>query len=282
MSPSSKKLEVIADPDKPTIVTRRTFDAPRALVFDAWTKPELMKRWLGPRALEMVLCEVDLRVGGGYRYVHRAPDGQEYGFHGTYREIARPDRLVSTFVFELFPDAEAVDTLELEERDGKTTVTTTTVHTSMQARDGHLAAGMERGMEEGYARLDELLPQMKARGVTAARGQNQVKVAVAAAADTTRSDDPAGVVASGSVCWAPTCWQDVRSQLGHRDADAAGSSDVSAQLPGAVGAGREARDARHDAARVEHRQRPERRRDRRTPPARSCSPATTARRRRRG
>ena len=121
MSPSSRKLEVIADPDKPTIVTRRTFDAPRALVFDAWTKPELMKRWLGPRALEMVLCEVDLRVGGGYRYVHRAPDGQEFGFHGTYREIARPDRLVSTFVFELFPDAEAVDTLELEERDGKTT-----------------------------------------------------------------------------------------------------------------------------------------------------------------
>jgi uncharacterized protein YndB with AHSA1/START domain len=161
MSPSSRKLEVIADPDKPTIVTRRTFDAPRALVFDAWTKPELMKRWLGPRALEMVLCEVDLRVGGGYRYVHRAPDGQEFGFHGTYREIARPDRLVSTFVFELFPDAEAVDTLELHERDGKTTVTTTTVHKSMQARDGHLAAGMEGGMEEGYARLDELLPQMK-------------------------------------------------------------------------------------------------------------------------
>ena len=135
MSPSSRKLEVIADPDRPTIVTRRTFDAPRALVFDAWTKPELMKRWLGPRALEMVLCEVDLRVGGGYRYVHRAPDGQEFGFHGTYREIARPDRLVSTFVFELFPDAEAVDTLELHERDGKTTVTTTTMHKSMQARD---------------------------------------------------------------------------------------------------------------------------------------------------
>jgi uncharacterized protein YndB with AHSA1/START domain len=159
---TSRKLEIIADPDKPTIVSRRTFDAPRALVFDAWTKPELMKRWLGPRALQVVLCEVDLRVGGGYRFVHRAPDGQEYGFHGTYREIARPDRLVSTLVFELFPDAEAVETLVLEERDSKTTATTTTVHTSMQNRDGHLAnGGMEVGMREGYERLDELLPQIK-------------------------------------------------------------------------------------------------------------------------
>jgi uncharacterized protein YndB with AHSA1/START domain len=158
MAPS-RKLEVIAAPDKPTIVTRRRFDAPRALVFDAWTKPEYIKRWLGPRNLEMVVCEVDLRVGGGYRFVHRTPDGQEFGFHGTYREISRPDRLVGTYVFEMFPDAEAVDTLVLEEHDGVTTATTTTVHTSIQNRDGHLANGaMEVGMNEGYARLDELLP----------------------------------------------------------------------------------------------------------------------------
>ena len=94
--------------------------------------------------------------------IYRTPDGQEFGFHGTYREISRPDRMVSTYVFEMFPDAEAVETLVLEERDGRTTVITTTVHKSMQNRDAHLANGaMEAGMNEGYARLDELLPQLR-------------------------------------------------------------------------------------------------------------------------
>ena len=175
MSPSSRKLEVIADPDEPTIVTRRTFDAPPALLFDAWTKPELMKRWLGPRALEMVLCEVDLRVGGGYRFAYRAPDGQEFGFHGTYREISRPERLVSTYVFEPFPDAEALETLVLEERDGRTTATTTTVHTSIQNRDGHLANGaMETGMNEGYARLDDVLQELQGQPKTQEKSHGNV------------------------------------------------------------------------------------------------------------
>jgi uncharacterized protein YndB with AHSA1/START domain len=154
---SSKKLEVIADPSEPTIITRRVVDAPRALVFDCWTKPEHMRRWLGPRAFTMISCEVDLRVGGGYRYVHRGPDGQEYAFRGEYREIVRPEKLVATFVFEMFPDAEALETLTLEEKDGKTIVNTLTVHKTMAARDGHLSSGMEAGMVEGYGRLDELL-----------------------------------------------------------------------------------------------------------------------------
>jgi uncharacterized protein YndB with AHSA1/START domain len=158
---SSRKLEVIADPNEPTIVTRRTVDAPRALVFDCWTKPEHMRRWLGPRALTMISCEVDLRVGGGYRYVHRAPDGQEYAFRGEYREIVRPERLVATFVFELFPEAEALETLTLEETNGKTLVTTHTLHKTLQARDGHLNSGMEAGMVEGYGRLDELLAALQ-------------------------------------------------------------------------------------------------------------------------
>jgi uncharacterized protein YndB with AHSA1/START domain len=160
---TTRKLEVIADPDEPTIVTRRVFDAPRELVFDAWTKPEHLKRWLGPRNLTMVSCEIDLRVGGRYRYVHRAPDGQEFGFHGVYKEIVRPERLVSTFVFEPFPDGEAVDTLTLEERDGKTTATTLTRHKTMAARDGHLASGMEGGMAEGYERLDDVLAALQSR-----------------------------------------------------------------------------------------------------------------------
>jgi uncharacterized protein YndB with AHSA1/START domain len=158
---TQNKLEIIAEPGKPTIVTRRVVDAPRSLVFDAFTKPEHLKRWMGPRALTMVLCETDLRVGGGYRFVHRTPDGQEFGFHGTYREIVRPERIVRTFVFEPMPEHESVETLLLEEHEGKTTITTTTVHKTVEARDGHLASGrMEVGMTEGYARLDELLASL--------------------------------------------------------------------------------------------------------------------------
>lgn len=153
----SKKLEVIVDPVEPIVITRRTLDAPRELVFDAWTKPEHVKRWLGPRSLTMTVCEIDLRVGGKYRWVYRAPDGKEFGFHGVFREIVRPSRLVSTFVFEPFPNEEALDTLTLEETDGKTLATTHSVHKSIAARDAHVAGGMEAGMSEGYARLDELL-----------------------------------------------------------------------------------------------------------------------------
>jgi uncharacterized protein YndB with AHSA1/START domain len=161
---TSKKLEIIAEPGKVIFTTRRVVDAPRALVFDAFTKPEHLKRWMGPRMLRMVSCESDLRVGGRYRFVHRAPDGQDLAFSGEYREIVRPERIVRTFVFEPMPDQEALETLTLEEIDGKTTITTTTLHRTVEARDGHLANGrMEVGMTEGYARLDELLTALQTR-----------------------------------------------------------------------------------------------------------------------
>ncbi len=112
----------------------------------------------------MTACEVDLRVGGGYRYVHRAPDGTEYGFHGRYLEIEKPYRMVCTFVFELMPDNEAVDTLTLEPRDGGTLVTTHTRHPSIAARNAHLSGGnMERGMTDGYERLEELIARLGTR-----------------------------------------------------------------------------------------------------------------------
>lgn len=158
---AAPKLVVVADPNAPTIVTRRVVDAPRALVFDAFTKPEHLRRWMGPRALEMVVCDVDLRVGGTWRMVYRAPDGSEVGFHGAFREVERPERVVRTFVFEPMPDDEAIETFVLDELDGKTTITTTTVHRSMAGRDGHLKHGMEVGMTEGYARLDELLATLR-------------------------------------------------------------------------------------------------------------------------
>ena len=154
---TSKKLEIIAEPGKTSFTTRRVVDAPRALVFEAFTKCEHLKRWMGPCNVTMVSCETDLRPGGRYRFVFRSPDGKEVGFSGEFREVVPPERIVRTFVFEPIPDAAALETLELVESDGKTTITTTTLHKTVENRDGHVGSGMEAGMTEGYARLDELL-----------------------------------------------------------------------------------------------------------------------------
>ncbi len=157
---TTSKLEVIAPVDEPIIITKRFFKASPALLFKMWTTPEHMKQWLGPRDMVMTECEVDLRVGGVYRYVHRGPDGVDYAFHGKYLEIDEPTRMVCTFVFEMFPQAEAVDTLTLEAKDGGTLVTTHSRHPSLEARNGHLNGGMERGMSEGYERLDALVARL--------------------------------------------------------------------------------------------------------------------------
>jgi len=154
---SEKRLDIIAEPGKTHFTTRRVVDAPREMVFDAFTKCEHLTRWMGPRSLTMASCDTDLRVGGRYRFVFRTADGHEVGFSGEYKEIVRPSRVVRTFVFEPMPDAAALETLELEEHDGKTTIKTTTVHKTVENRDGHVNSGMEAGMTEGYARLDELL-----------------------------------------------------------------------------------------------------------------------------
>lgn len=154
-------MEIVTPPDEPVIIVRRFVKAPQALVYQAWTDPEHRRRWWGPRALEVVVCEIDLRVGGGYRIVHRAPDGQEFGFHGEYREIDPPHRLVNTFVYEGEPEHEAVETLTLQAVAGGTLVTGTTRHASFAARDGHVASGMATGITESYQRLDELLSSLQ-------------------------------------------------------------------------------------------------------------------------
>jgi uncharacterized protein YndB with AHSA1/START domain len=154
---TSRKLEIIAEPGKTSFTTTRIVDAPRDLVFDAFTKCEHLKRWMGPRSLTMASCETDLRVGGRYRFVFRTPDGSEVGFSGEFKEIVRPERVVRTFVYEPIPDAAALETLELEESGGTTIIKTTTVHKSVENRDGHVNSGMEAGMTEGYMRLEELL-----------------------------------------------------------------------------------------------------------------------------
>ena len=162
MAPS--KLEIIADPAKPTIVTRRVVNAPRSLVFDAFTKPELLKRWLGVRGgWTFAVCEVDLKVGGAYRYVWRGPKGQEMGMGGVFREVVRPERVVCTEKFdESWYEGEAVDTMTFVERNGKTTATTTVLYSSKAARDGVLKSPMDQGVAEGYDKLDEVLAAISA------------------------------------------------------------------------------------------------------------------------
>ena len=157
----SKSSELtITLPSDLEIALTREFDAPRRLVFEAFTRPEHIRRWWGPRNLTMTVCEVDLRPGGAWRFVQRMPDGQEVGFRGVYREIVPPERLVHTFIFEPMPEHDAVVTVLFEERNGKTTVTETTRHKTKFGRDGHLNSGMEEGVTDSYARLDELLPTL--------------------------------------------------------------------------------------------------------------------------
>lgn len=146
----------LATPDDRTIVMTRAFDAPRALVFDALTTPALLQRWmLGPEGGTMPVCEVDLRVGGVYRFVLRW-GAEELVMHGVYRAIEPPGRLVHTEIFEPWPDSESVITTVLTERDGVTTMVATVVYPSREARDGIIASGMEEGAAASYDRLDTL------------------------------------------------------------------------------------------------------------------------------
>ncbi len=162
MGGSGSKLTVTT-PSEREIVMTRVFNAPRRLVFDAWTKPELFVRWFGPRGWTVPVCEIDLRPGGTYRFVLRGPDGSEIGMRGVYREIVRPDRLVCTEAYDGFsevgwrPEDESVVTTVLTEHDGKTTWTATVVYPSREVRDAVIQSGMERGAAESYDRLAELL-----------------------------------------------------------------------------------------------------------------------------
>jgi len=150
----------ITTPTEREIVMTRIFDAPRQLVFDAWTKPELVKRWLlGPDGWTMPVCEIDLRVGGKYRWVwRRDSDGTEMGIGGVYREVAAPERLVATERFdEAWYPGEAVNTVALVEQGGRTTMTQTTLYESRDARDKALQSGMADGVGASYDRLEALL-----------------------------------------------------------------------------------------------------------------------------
>jgi uncharacterized protein YndB with AHSA1/START domain len=141
------------------IVMTRVFDAPRTLVFDAFTKPELVRRWLlGPEGWSMPVCEIDLRVGGSYRYVWRHASGNEMGMGGVFKEIVPPEKIVSTEKFDKswYP-GDALGTVVLTEKDGKTTLTQTVLYQSAEAREAVLKSPMESGVAAGYNRLAEML-----------------------------------------------------------------------------------------------------------------------------
>jgi uncharacterized protein YndB with AHSA1/START domain len=152
----------VSTPTDREIVLKRVFAAPRRLVFDAWTKPGLLMRWFGARGWNLVVCEIDLRVGGAWRFVSRGPDGTEMGQGGVYRVILPPDRLVYT---ELFDDqsypGESLIVHEFVERSGATTVTSTVLYATREGRDIALGYPMERGVAESYDRLGEILAEMR-------------------------------------------------------------------------------------------------------------------------
>ena len=150
---------IVTTPTDREIVMTRVFDAPRKLVWEVHTKPELVQRWLlGPDGWSMPVCEMDLRVGGKYRWVwRRDKDGTEMASGGVFQEIVAPERLVSTEQFEQpwYP-GEGLNTLVLTEKDGKTTLTQTMRYESREIRDQVLKSGMESGVETSYDRLDEI------------------------------------------------------------------------------------------------------------------------------
>ncbi len=150
---------VVTTPSDTEILITRRFDASAPSVFRAWTTPELVRRWWGSDDAPLVVCEIDLRVGGDWRYVSRHPEHGELGWHGTYEAIVPNVSLVSSEVFEGFPDAASHNTLTLAEHDGVTTLTVLVAHTSREHRDGHIDSGMEPGMQRTLDRLDDLLPR---------------------------------------------------------------------------------------------------------------------------
>jgi len=159
----SAALKIVARGDREIVMTR-SFNAPRDLVFRAFTEPELLKRWLlGPDGWVLAVCDVDLRVGGSYRYVwRRESNGTEMGMGGVYREISPPTRIVSTEKFDqAWYEGEAIGTLDLVEQRGITTITQTLLYESRNTRDAVLKSPMEQGVGASYDRLENVLSSIK-------------------------------------------------------------------------------------------------------------------------
>ncbi len=157
----TNKTEIIVEPGRQDIVITRMFDAPPAVVFKAITDPQLVPNWWGPSILSTKVDRMDVRPGGQWRYVQSDPQGNEFGFRGIYHDADAPHRLVSTFEFEGMPGHVALDTLTLEDVDGKTKYTSVSVFQSVADRDGMVQSGMESGARETLERLDKLIAGLR-------------------------------------------------------------------------------------------------------------------------
>ena len=156
------KTEITAEPGVPLIVISRDFDAPRDLVYRAYTEPDLLVQWVGPRELTTTVDSYDVRDGGRWRYVQRDPAGNDYGFHGVFHGTPSPEGIVQTFEYEGMPGHVMLQTTTFDERDGSTQVRVVASFQSVADRDGMVASGMERGVRDGDERLDELLATLQA------------------------------------------------------------------------------------------------------------------------
>ncbi|MGD9560738.1 MAG: SRPBCC family protein [Pyrinomonadaceae bacterium] len=164
----ANKTEIKAEPGRQELFITREFEAPRDLVFKAYTDPEILVQWMGPRELKMRIEKNATAAGEPWRFIHSDPEGNEYGFHGVCHEFLAPERLIRTFEFEGLPESghASLETAVFEELPGnRTRVTAQSVFKSVDDRDGMIAAGMERGVNEGFERLDEVLA--KSRSATA-------------------------------------------------------------------------------------------------------------------
>ena len=157
----------VTTPTEREIHVERVFDAPRDRVFAVYTDPELIPEWWGPRETTTVVDRMDVRPGGSWRFVMRNADGSETGFRGTYREVVAPERIVQTFEWEGMPGHVSVETATFEDLGDRTKVTTTSIFHTTEERDGMLGSGMEGGLNETYARLDELLARLASRASSA-------------------------------------------------------------------------------------------------------------------
>ena len=157
---TSQSAKVTLPADDQILITRE-FDAPRHLVYKAWTTPELVERWWTAKRGEATVMEIDLRVGGKWRYVMVADGGIEVGFHGEYREIVPNERIVSTEVYEGAPDAESVNLLTLTETDGRTRLELLVQHRTKEHRDMHINSGMEAGLQDALDLLEEVASSLR-------------------------------------------------------------------------------------------------------------------------
>ncbi len=159
----ANKTEIIAEPGKQELFIIREFEAPRELVFKAYTDPEIYVKWVGPKEMKMTVEKMDAFAGGSYRFAHER-DGHKYTFHGVYHEVITPERIIGTFEFDGLPETGHVilGTTKFEELPGqRTRLVHQSVFMSVDDRDGMVRSGMERGVSDGYEKLDELLANTK-------------------------------------------------------------------------------------------------------------------------